>query len=267
MATTKGFDPKKFKTEYLLIRDLAVVWEEAQRPFKQKWAEEIAANFDPDKFDHVKVTMPNGNGIYHICEGQHRVAAASIYLGPNQRVPCIIAPESDPARAAELFLGTNADRNPVNKVARFKVAVTAKHEIEVNVNRVVQANGYSVEATHAQDTIAAVDALKFAFGKGKKTLDQTLRTLRSTYGGDPSAVAASLIRGYALFICEFSGYIDFPHLRKAVLKTFSSPNALQVAAKSTKEGRKLTSMTVAVYTLLLETYNRGQREKLKRKGD
>jgi len=265
-ATVKTFDPKTFKTEFIYIRQLAVVWEEAQRPFNAKWAQQIADDFDPDKFDHVKVTLPNGNGIYHICEGQHRVRAAEIALGPNQKVPCIVAPESDPARAAELFLATNADRSYVTKVSRFKVAVTAKYNDEVNINRIVQQNNYSVEATHAQNTIAAVDALKFAYGKTRKTLHETLSTVRATYGGDPAAVAAPIIKGYAIFICEFSSQIDFGHLRKAVRKRFSSPNELKVAAKSVKEARKITMMT-AVYALLLETYNRGRRVKLKRKGD
>ena len=262
----KTFDPKTFKTEFIYIRQLAVVWEEAQRPFKPKWAQQIADNFDPDKFDHVKVTLPNGNGIYHICEGQHRVRAAEIALGPNQKVPCIIAPESDPARAAELFLGTNADRSYVSKVACFKVAVTAKHNDEVNINRIVIHNGYRVEANHNKDTIAAVDALKFAYGKTRAVLDNTLRTLRTTYGGDPGAVAAAFIRGYALFICEFTGHIDYNHLCRCIRKRFSSPHDLKQAAKSYHEARKI-SMSVAVYTLLLETYNKGQKVKLKRKGD
>jgi len=266
MAAVKSFDPKTFKTEFIYIRNLAVVWAEAQRPYNAKWAQQIADNFDPDKFDHVKVTLPNGNGIYHICEGQHRVRAAEIYLGPNQKVPCIVAPESDPARAAELFLATNADRSYVTKVARFKVAVTAKHNDEVNINKIVIQNGYRVEANHTQDTIAAVDALKFAYGKTRKTLHETLSTLRGTYGGDPAAVAAAIIKGYALFICEFSGQINFDHLRKSVRKRFSSPNDLKQGAKSIKEARKIPLMT-AVYTLLLECYNRGQRVKLKRKGD
>jgi hypothetical protein len=260
------FNPKEFKTEWIPIRQLAVVWENAQRPFKAKWAQHIADNFDPDKFDHVKVTLPNGNGIYHICEGQHRTRAAEIALGPNQRVPCIIAPESDPARAAELFLATNTERSYVTKVARFKVAVTAKHDEEVAINRIVLHNGYSVEGTHAQDTIAAVDALKFAFNKTKKTLNDTLVVVRGTYGGDPAAVAAPIIRGYASFLCEFLGHVDFAHLQKSVLKEFESPNKLLLAAKSVKEMQKV-SMTVAIWMLLLKTYNRGRRDKLKRKGD
>jgi len=266
-ATTRiTFDQKTFKTEFIYIRQLAVVWEEAQRPFKASWAQHIADNFDPDKFDHVKVTLPNGNGIYHICEGQHRVRAAEIALGPDQKVPCIVAPESNPARAAELFLATNAERSHVSKVECFKVAVTAKLDPEVAINRIVIHNGYRVEANHTQDTIAAVDALKFAHGKTKKTLDDTLKVLRATYGGDPAAVAAAFIRGYALFICEFDGHISYDHLRKCIRKRFASPNDFKQAAKSYHEARKI-SMMVAVYTLLLETYNKGQRQKLKRKGE
>jgi len=265
MDTTK-FNPKDFKTEWIAVRYLAVVWEEAQRPFKPKWAQQIADEFDFGKFDHVKVTMPNGNGIYHIIEGQHRTKAVEIAFDPDTKVPCIIAPEVDPARAAELFLGTNANRSYVGKVHRFKVAVTAEHDIEVAINRIVIHNHYSVEANHAQDTIAAVDALRFAHGKTKKTLDETLRTIRATFGGDPAAVAAPIIRGYASFLCEFSGHIDFGHLQKCVLKRYESPNKLLVAAKSRKESQRMT-MTAAIYSLLLETYNKGQRQKLKRKGE
>jgi len=266
MAATTVFDPKTFKIEFIYIRNLAVVWEEAQRPFKASWAQQIADNFDPDKFDPVKVTLPNGNGIYHICEGQHRTRAAEIALGPNQKVPCIVAPESDPAKAAELFLGTNADRSYVSKVACFKVAVTAKHNAEVNINRIVVHNKYHVEANHAQDAIAAVDALRFAYGKGKQTLHDTLRVLRATFGGDPSGVIAAIIRGYALFICEFTGHINFDHLRKCVLKRFESPNKLRQAAKVHHEADGIP-MATAVYRLLLEAYNKGQRQKLKRKGE
>jgi hypothetical protein len=152
-------------------------------------------------------------------------------------------------------------------VVRFKVAVTAKRPDEININRIVQHNGYRVEATHAQDTIAAVDALKFAYNnKGKKTLDQTLHMLRQTWGGDPAAVTAPIVKGYASFICEFAADLNFEHLRKSVIKRFTSPNGLMVAAKSLKDTMKISMMT-AIWTLLLQTYNRGQRQKLKRKGE
>ena len=202
----KGFNEKETRLEFIYIRNLAVVWEEAQRPYNEKWAKEIAENFDPEKFDPVRVMLPNGNGIYHICEGQHRVGGARIYLGDDQKVPCLIAATSDPARAAEIFLGNSADRHNISRISKFKVSVIAQRTEELAINRIVKHCGYRVDGSHSQDCIAAVDALKFVYRKGAKTLDRTLHTLRQTWGGDPAGVSSPLIKGYGAFVCEFSEF-------------------------------------------------------------
>src|SRR5689334_5803495 len=189
------------RLEYIELRNLAVVWRDAQRPFKQKWAQKIADEFDPDKFQPPRVTLPNGNGIYHICEGQHRIAGARLYLkDDSQKIACLVAPDTDPARAAEIFLGINADTNPVSKIAKFKVSVVAGRPDEVAIDKIVRHNGYRVDGDHSPNTIAAVDALRFCYGKGKRTLERTLQILRATWGGDSNAVCAPLLRGYAAFI-------------------------------------------------------------------
>ena len=257
---------KQYKLEWIAVRNLAVVWPEAQRQFQEWWAKEIADGFDPAMFDPVKVTLPNGNGIYHICEGQHRARAVEMLWGPNETVPCLVAQETDPARAAEIFLETNTHRNHVNKIAKFKVAVTANRKIEVAIDRIVRHNGYRVEASHAQDTIGAVEGLKFAHNKGAKTLDRTLRVLRDTWSGDVAAVTSPLIKGYASFICEFSSELDFDRLRECMAKKYT-PGKLLIEAKAVKETLRIT-LTAAVVHILLTTYNRGIRTKpLKKKGD
>ena len=258
------FAKEEYKLEWIPVRLLAVVWPEAQREYKEAWAKEISESLDPDKFDPVKVTLPNGNGIFHICEGQHRTRAVEMLWGPNEQVPCLVAQETDPARAAEIFLDNNTNRNHVTKVAKFNVAVTAKRPVEVNINRIVHHNGYRVDASHAQNTIAAVEALKYAYGKGAKTLDQTLRTLRQTWSGDPAAVVALLIKGYAAFICEYGAEIDFERLRICMAKKFT-PGKLTMEGKSVKETLHITGAAALVH-LLLTTYNRGCRKPLKRKG-
>jgi len=261
---TKEQFTKDFKLQWIAVRNLAVVWTEAQRPYQEWWAKQIADDFDPDKFDPVKVTLPNGNGIYHICEGQHRTRAVEILWGANEQVPCLVAEESDPARAAEIFLGTNTNRNTVNKIAKFKVAVTATRKDEVAIDRIVRHNGYRVEGSHAANTICAVEALKFAFNKGPKTLDQTLRVLRDTWSGDAAAVSSTLLKGYATFICEYSSDIDFARLQSVLAKKYT-PGKLAMDAKGVKETLGITT-TAAVVHLLLKTYNHGNRNPLKRKG-
>src|SRR5215510_1035009 len=116
-----------------------------------------------------KVTLPKGYSIYHICEGQHRARAVEMLHGPDERVPCLVADAPDQKRAAEIFLATNTHRNHVNKIAKFKVAVVAGRQIEVAIDKIVKHNGYRVDGSHAQDTIAAVEALKFAHNKGART--------------------------------------------------------------------------------------------------
>jgi uncharacterized protein DUF6551 len=253
-----------YKLEWIPVRNLAVVWREAQRPYQEAWAKEIAAEFDPDLFDPVKVTLPNGNGIYHICEGQHRVRGVEMLWGQNEMVPCLVAQETDPARAAEIFLGTNTGRNHVNKIAKFKVAVTAGHKIECAIDRITRHNGYRVEGSHAQDTIAAVEGLHFAYNKAPKTLDRTLHVIRDTWSGDPAAVAAPILKGYASVICEFSAEIDFARLRTVMDKRYHSPGKLLIDARSVKELNHW-SLSASVEYLILRTYNKGWRKPLKRK--
>lgn len=259
---------RSFKTEerYIELRNLAVVWPDAQRPFNRKRAERIAAEFDPDKFMPPKVTLPNGNGIYHICEGQHRTAAARIYLGDDsQKILCLMAAADTPARAAEIFLGINTDVDPVNKIAKFRVAVTAKRPDEVAIDLIVRHNGYRVDSSHNHDTIGAVDALKFVYNKGKRTLERTLHTLRQTWGGDANAVTGPLLRGYGTFICEYSEQIDWKRLSELLRKKYT-PGELLNAIKGHKELHRISAVEAAV-ELIKAAYNKGlpTEKRLKRK--
>jgi hypothetical protein len=264
MSDNKKFDQREIKLEWITVCNLAVVWENAQRDYNASWAKEIAEAFDPEKFDPVRVMLPNGNGIYHICEGQHRVGGVRMLWGDQQQVPCIVAQTSDPARAAEIFLGNSADRHNINKIAKFKVSVTAQRKEEVAIDRIVRHCGYRVEGSHVQDTIAAVDALKFVYRKGAKTLDRTLHTLRQTWGGDPTAVSGSVLRAYGSFICEFSENLDWTRLIENVRKR-TTPGRLMNDIRVNKAASHVTSVEAGV-VLLLRLYNSGLRDKLKRKG-
>ena len=141
----------------------------------------------------------------------------------------------------------------------------AGRQDEVAINRIVQHNGYRIESTHAQDTIGAVDALRFAYTKGPTTLDTTLHTLRDTWGGDPAAVASALLKGYSTFICEFAAEIDFARLRACIVKKYTSPGNFANEAKGIKETLRIPT-TAAVVHLLLTNYNRQSKKPLKRKG-
>lgn len=267
METRKKFNQKETKLAWIAVRNLAVIWDDAQRKYRPAWAKEIAENFDPEKFYPVKVMQPNCNGICHICEGQHRVGAVRTLWGDDELVPCLMALTSDRARAAEIFLGDSADRHNVDKISKFRISVTAERPEAVAINKIVRHCGYRVDGSHAQDCIAAVDALGYVYRKGAKTLDRTLHVLRQTWGGDAAGVSASMIRSYGAFVCEFYERIDQKRLCDVVQKAWHSPARFIDNVKAHKDTARLNTLTEAAEQLLLRAYNRGLRDdkKLRRK--
>jgi hypothetical protein len=268
---TDNLIPKDYKLEWIAVRNLSVVWPEAQRKINEARVKKIADNFDPDLLDPIKVTLPNGNGIYHVCDGQKRARAVELALGADQKMPCLVANVEGPARAAEIFLDTNSksNRQDVNALENFLVAITAQRPDEVAINKIVRHCGYRVEGSHAQNTIGAVEALRVIYHKGPSTLDRTLRTLRDTWGGDPAGVNSTLIKGYGTFICEFSEGINWDRLRDCVKNSkYNTPGKMLNEAQGIREHLH-TNMTKATTVFLLQTYNKGLPvgKKLRRKGE
>lgn len=255
----------KYKLQWIACKNLSVVWAQAQRPYREARAREIADNFDPDLFDPLKVTLPNGHGIYHVCDGQTRKGAVEMLFGPNEQVPCLVAQEGDPVRAAEIFLQTNTGRRPPTLIDNFKVSVTAKRPVEVDIDQIVRRNHYRVDGSPSHDCISAVAALRFVYSVcGKKVLDDTLRVIHEIWHEDRNAVAAPIIRGLGVFLNEFGAHMDRKRFVQVTKKW--TPGTLVRDAKATRELHH-GSTTEAIVQLLLGNYNRSLRgnQVLKRK--
>ena len=252
-------EPKRFnEPEYIAIENLSVVWAQAQRPYKESRAREIAENFDPDLFDPLKVTKPNGDGIYHICDGQTRKGAVEMLWGPKEKVPCYVAPEGDPVRASEIFLKTNTGRRPPSKIDHFKVSVTAERKNEVAIDRIVKHHRYRVDGSSAHDAIPAVGALSFVFTVcGPQILDQTLGTLREIWGEDRNAVVGPILRGLGVFLNEFGSHLNHHRFVEVTKKKWTPGSLLRDA----KAGREVHggSTNDSIVQLLQSNYNRNLR--------
>ena len=265
--TTKhaAFTPEGYREVWIACKNLSVVWAQAQRPYKEACAREIANNFDPDLFDPLKVTKPNGKGVYHVCDGQTRKGAVEMLWGPDAQVPCLVAEEGDPVRAAEIFLKTNTGRRSPSMIDNFKVSVTAERRNEVAINRIVQHNHYRVDAS-GQNAISAVAALRFLFSVcGASVLDETLKMLREIWVDDHHAVAAPMLRGMGVFLNEFGGKINRGRFIEVTKKKWT-PGTLVRDAKSARDTRGV-SVTDAMVAILTQNYNKQLRSgaPLKRK--
>jgi hypothetical protein len=254
------------KEVFVAIKNLSVVWRQAQRKFREAWAKEIAEDFDPDKFDPPVITKPNGEGKYHIVEGQHRVWAAKANYGDEEQLKCRQVDADEPARAAEIFLGINSGRKAVKPVTKFLVAVVANRVDEVAINRLVNKIGYKVTETKGDYCISAVSSMVYVYQRqGISVLQDALLTLDKTWPGDHAAFQGELIKGYAVFINEFPN-VDRTRVAEVIVKAPFSPNTLIAAARLYRDQHR-TSMTEAMSEILRAKYNRNCREdrKLRKK--
>lgn len=261
----KSLDPKNYEVQWIPCKNLSVVWIESQRKLDEAKAKNIADNFDPDQLDPLKVTLPNGAGMYHICDGQNRKRAIELALGADQCAPCIVAPNGNPVKAAKIFLGTNTTRRSPSKIDHFKVSVTAQEQLEVNIHRVLQRYSYRVDNTGSEGAISAVAALKFVYLScgGKPGLDRTMNLLRMTWGNDRNAVNGHVIRGFGAFLNEFHSHLDTKKFAERISKKWTPGQLLQ----ESKTMRSLHggSAVETIKQMLLAQYNRGAINKLKSK--
>ena len=253
---------------YVAIKNLSVIWVQAQRPFNEKWAKQIAQEFDPDKFDPPVITKPNGVGVYHVVEGQHRVLAAKEAFGESEQLYCRVVNAEEPARAAEIWLGINAGRKAITPIQKFEVSVTAGREPETEINALIRQMGYKISSYKGEYCISAVSALINVHTRfGRMILKATLLTLDKTWSGDSAAFSGELIKGYALLINEFHHHpVDPRRLAEVISKAFS-PGKLLSAGRLYSE-QNIVSVSEGIAETLRAKYNYKMKDdsgKLKRK--
>lgn len=255
------FDKGAHSTKWIAVKYLSVVWAASQRTFDPKHSRAIATEFDPDMFGILSVTLPNGDGIYHVIDGQHRKDAVQQLFGDEEKVPCNIFDATDPARAAEIFDRINTGRKSPSPIDRFKIRVTAKNVVESSVAHIVRNHGFKIASGSERGTISAVSALVAVHKRfGSVALGKTLDMIHQTWGDDRHAYDAPLLRGFAAFLAEYRGHIKDERLIRVVQKDVS-PGRLLGMAKTLREANRV-SLADGVKLALVQLYdhhNRGQR--------
>jgi hypothetical protein len=251
-----NFSKTAFETKWIAVKNLSIIWASAQRAFNEAWAKEISDNFDPDIFDELIVTLPNGNGIYHIVDGQHRKAAVQSLYGDEEKVPCRVVDASDPARAAAIFDRCNTSRKRPMPIDMFKVRVTAGCETEVAVNRIVRAAGYKISAGTRDGNVGAVQALVSVYKSfSPDTLKHTLEIIQAAWGLDKNAVVSPVIRGVGAFMAEYGHKANWQRVSDRLGKQYT-PGRLLGASKTAREMLRC-STSDAVKQVVVNTYNHG----------
>ena len=257
---TNNLQRKAHTTDWIPVKNLSVLWAQSQRDLNEKWVDKIIDEFDPDMFDDLVVTLPNGKGVYHIVDGQHRRAVIQKLFGDDESVPCRIIDAKDPARAAAVFDQINTSRRQPSSVERFLVRVTAGHPAEVAINKIVTGLGYKIAPYTSDHTIRGVRALMRLYNNyGGEVIKDTLMTIKATWVDDVHALDAAIVEGYGILIGEHHKNITWQRLREQVSRKLS-PGKLLGKAKYHKEMAGEPSVAKAVAHVLKQTYNQGLRK-------
>ena len=172
---------KRFSREghlrWVWIKDLHIE-PTAQRGFIIGHASKLAAEFDPDKFG-IPLVSDRGDKL-HVVDGQHRVEALRIMGWGDQQIQCWVFEGLTIAQEADLFLGHNNSK-AVQSYDKFRTAVTAGHEIECDINRIVLMKGLKI-ARSGEGAIKSTEALKRVYKLGPDVLAKVLHIASESYG-------------------------------------------------------------------------------------
>jgi len=250
---------KDFPIKWIELANLSVVWLDAQRPPNEREARRIAENFDPDAMDPLTVTLPNGNGIYHIIDGQTRRAALmQLWNDPHQRVPCRVLNAKTKKDAARIWSTMNSGHKSPSAIEKFLVDRTAGEAEATTIDRIVSGLGLKVAADFSDGVIAAVGALRTVYRKhGDAGLTWTLGTIRETWGKDREAYHGSIVQAFGDLFGKHTKVLDRNRLVRVTQKQYT-PNRLLASAKTARDMFKGT-VPSKVVELLEASYNNGLR--------
>lgn len=186
-------------TQWLAIAELQIC-PAAQREYQSSQAARIAANFSAEKMGYPVVS--HRGGAYYIVDGQHRIAALKILGCINDKVECEVYEDLTQEQEAELFLGRN-ERRGVRASDNFRIGITAKREIELEITKIVESCGLYISTTTADGSVRAVQTLRKIYNNfGADVLRRTLQIIRDAYGS--TGFDANVLNGISL-VCQRYG--------------------------------------------------------------
>lgn len=249
------------RTVWIGLDRLCVKWAQSQRAFNARHADNIASAFDPDLFDDVIVTLPDDDGMHHVADGQHRVAAARKVFGEGDKIPCRIVPASDPKSAAEIFERLNTARKRPGSVDLFISKVTQGKTRQVSIHKIATELGYRIQSSPGDGVIRAVNVLERIHSRyGEDTLKDTLMTVKASWGCDHHAVSAAVLEGVGEVVAHHRHHIDWKRFREQMAKNCTPASRLIGLGRSRADMDKC-SVAEGVRLSIVRIYNHGLRRK------
>lgn len=247
---------EEYPVKWIPVGELSVIWAQSQRPLNERRVKQIMDAPDPDALGVLTVTLPNGKGVHHIIDGQHRAEAFRRLWGDKEKLPCLILPSKGTVEAANIWLKMNGGRAKPGALDSFRVGVTARYEAETAVNDLTKSLGYRVGLDSKDGVISCVSALLSIHKRhGNEVLKDTLLTIQGCWGRTRDSVQNMIVQGFSEVIATHRGALDRKRLVDRVSKKYT-PARFIAAARSGQDFHGGT-LSGAAAKLLVNTYNAG----------
>lgn len=253
-------DPtRKFKREAVL-RQIPInkihVSPTAQRDLNPARVDRIVANLDLEQIGVVTVNQREGEDIFYVIDGQHRVAALRAFFDDDAeiKIPCWVYFGLTEEHEAEVFLKLN-DTLSVSAFAKYRVGVAAGRPVEADIDRIVRAQSCAVSQDKIPGAIGAVGALRTIYTRtGAGNLARTIGVAHAAFG-DPG-LDHQILLGVAFALDRYGRQIDDVRLVHQLGKT---PKGMKGVLQAGETYRYQTGnqKQLCVAAAVVDRYNAG----------
>lgn len=202
----------------------------------KKNVEAIVKNFDPAKLG-VLVVSHRADGYYYVIDGQHRTGALRL-LGITH-VNCLVLEGMTVQQEADYFRRQNENKHSLSAVSSFNAGVCAGDKASVEVNDIMEKNGFSAVDTENHVLIRAIKTVQVLYGVyGSEVLDVTLASIAKTWPRNKVILRSEMLSGMAEFWYRFKDKVTLPNFEKRMRKKnpadlFRQASGKLIAAGST----------------------------------
>lgn len=225
-----------------------------QRRFRAAHANYLAANLDLNKLGLPVIN--HRDGIYWVCDGQHRVWALKANGFEADVLDCEVYEGLSDPQMAEMFLGRD-DRKAITPFDKFHVACTAGRSRENGIRRTVEGVGLKIGRGDEEDTIRSVGALGKVYDTaGAVVLGQALRVLKGAFAGDPASFDGRLIEGVGMVFNRYNGRTNEDTLTARLAVTNGGVRGVLRRAEDLRV-RTGSQKSHCVAAAVVEIHNRG----------
>lgn len=232
---------------------------QAQRGLDERRAQRLADGLVPEAIGSIIVSKRE-NGELYIVDGQHRWRA--LQLAGIENVTAEVHKGLTQQAEAVLFLIKNRESAKPNKLAEYKVGVTAGLPPFVDIENVLSKRGLALGTNASGNTIAAVArVIEIAEQYGADVLERTLIIAEQAWGRSGDSFEHQLLIGLATLLARHGDEIDDEDLVRKLAKQGPLSVVSQITLAASAEGTRGTgtgSRKIAAYRVMVAIYNKSK---------